>query len=254
MNANRFAAMIHWEVGRMAPAATVLLLALSCSDFGQESEEKATIEVPSSVSFGSLTVGDSMDTAVVISNRGDLDLVIYSADLSGPDKGDFKILTPLDSVTVNPSNDTSLDLRFEPDSLGVKSATLTVNSNDPDAGNATINVSGIAVTPVATVTFSNDVQPIFNNDCAFTGCHVSDHVTGLDLTEGNSYLLLVNVTSYGYAPILRVKPFDADNSALWNKIAGVEGYGDRMPLGGTPLPEAKIDLIRTWIEEGAQNN
>ncbi|MCH8010817.1 MAG: hypothetical protein IIA61_02540 [Candidatus Marinimicrobia bacterium] len=45
------------------------------------------------------------------------------------------------------------------------------------------------------VTFSGTIQPIFNESCAFTGCHVEYHSTGLNLTEGNSYDLMVNVIS-----------------------------------------------------------
>jgi hypothetical protein len=36
------------------------------------------------------------------------------------------------------------------------------------------------------------------------------------------------------------------------KIEGRAAVGARMPLGGPPLPQASIDLIRQWIAAGAQ--
>lgn len=104
------------------------------------------------------------------------------------------------------------------------------------------------------VTFSLHVQPIFTVNCAKGGCHVAGHSTGLDLSEGKSYGLLVDVTSTGYAPALRVDPFHADSSVLWHKVAGTGEYGDRMPLGGDPLAEKDTTAIRTWIEEGARED
>lgn len=105
-------------------------------------------------------------------------------------------------------------------------------------------------TPVF-VSFANEIQPIFNNNCI--SCHNQDHVTGQDLRPGISYSKIVNVVSFGYAPALRVKPFDADGSVLWNKDAGTGVYGQQMPLGGF-IQKFEMDLIKKWIIEGAKNN
>ena len=75
--------------------------------------------------------------------------------------------------------------------------------------------------------------------------------TGLDLTEGNSYDLLVDVVSYN-SPAILVSPEDASSSVLWFKVEGTT-YGAQMPLG-SPLDDYQIDLIETWINEGALNN
>ncbi|NOZ04715.1 MAG: hypothetical protein GXO92_08995, partial [FCB group bacterium] len=45
----------------------------------------------------------------------------------------------------------------------------------------------------AQIEFETDVQPIFDNNCAFSDCHVAGHTTGLDLAAGNSYGNLVYV-------------------------------------------------------------
>ena len=102
------------------------------------------------------------------------------------------------------------------------------------------------------VSFTEDIQPIFTNNCI--QCHDQNHPTGLDLREGNSYNLLVNVSSTNYAPNLRIAPLSLENSVLWHKITGDGVYGSQMPLIGGPLSNFDIVKIESWIELGALNN
>ena len=118
----------------------------------------------------------------------------------------------------------------------------------------------------STVSFSSDIQPIFTERCivchkpggsgySFTGGENS----GLDLRQGFSYNKLVNVSTFqesGVAPFLRVDPGNFDNSYLYQKIySGNPKGGERMPLNGPPyLSGQQIQMIKTWINSGAQNN
>lgn len=102
------------------------------------------------------------------------------------------------------------------------------------------------------VSFSADIQPIFNNNCIM--CHNQSHITGLDLREGNSYNLLVNVTTFSYAPNVRIMPLSLENSVLWHKIKGDDVFGARMPAIGDPLSNFEIEKIESWIELGALND
>jgi hypothetical protein len=58
--------------------------------------------------------------------------------------------------------------------------------------------------------------------------------------------------------MLRVRPSVPDSSYLVHKIQGTQasvgGSGGQMPLGGAPLSQSQIDLIRAWIAAGARNN
>ena len=62
--------------------------------------------------------------------------------------------------------------------------------------------------------------------------------------------------------LARVEPGRPQESFLVHKLEGShacgvdcpDGCGGRMPLLGDPLPPEKIDQIRDWIREGAQNN
>jgi hypothetical protein len=74
----------------------------------------------------------------------------------------------------------------------------------------------------------------------------------LRLDEGVSYALLVNAPSTEVPSLLRVNPGDPSSSYLMQKLEGTAQVGGRMPLGGAPLPEATLAVIRQWILEGAQ--
>ena len=119
--------------------------------------------------------------------------------------------------------------------------------------------------PPATVSFSGNIQPIFNRSCATsTACHVgATAAQGLQLTAGTSYGAIVNVPATEKPKLLLVKPGAPNDSYLLQKVENAPGIaGVEMPQGcpGTPLggavcPSAdEITAIRTWIMECAQNN
>jgi hypothetical protein len=75
---------------------------------------------------------------------------------------------------------------------------------------------------------------------------------GLRLDAANSYGLLVGVASAQVPSVLRVAPGNAAASYLIQKLEGTAAVGARMPLNGTPLAQADINIIRQWITDGAQ--
>ena len=98
--------------------------------------------------------------------------------------------------------------------------------------------------------FQSIQDNIFTPRC--TGCHVGASAPlGLRLDDVNSFGLLVGVTSAQAAPLLRVEPGDPDDSYLIQKLEGTASVGGQMPLGGTPLPQADINVVRQWITDGA---
>lgn len=109
--------------------------------------------------------------------------------------------------------------------------------------------------PPATGTslFQQVQDTVFTPNC--TGCHVGAGAPqGLRLDAGNSYALLVGQPSKEVPLTLLVAAGDPDNSYLVQKIDGRATVGGRMPLGRAPLPQASIDLVRSWIAAGAQMN
>lgn len=112
------------------------------------------------------------------------------------------------------------------------------------------------------VSFSNDIQPIFDARCI--RCHNPDLFRGtLDLTQGNAYAYLVGQpTSDGcmaeVPDSVRVVPFDPQSSMIWLKTLPDDGRcGRPMPLGteglGIIAPD-EFALIEMWIAQGALDN
>ena len=86
--------------------------------------------------------------------------------------------------------------------------------------------------PPAKVSFSTDIQPIFDAKCI--SCHKSTH--NLPLVQGDSYNALI-------AKNCIVKG-DAETSKLYTKVRD----------GHNPPTTDKLDLIKQWINEGAEDN
>ena len=91
------------------------------------------------------------------------------------------------------------------------------------------------------VCFETEVLPIFQTQCAISGCHNS-------ITKERGYILDT------YENILKkgVEPNQSSNSLLYevmsNKIGGI------MPPSGPPVNADQRALIRAWIDQGAKNN
>jgi hypothetical protein len=106
--------------------------------------------------------------------------------------------------------------------------------------------------------FTTIQQEIFASDCTSSACHSSaTRAGGMSLVAGDAYEALVNVAPDNpvarAAGLLRVKPDDPTHSFLIDKLTGMldAGEGSAMPLGGIPLRADQIEMIRTWIANGA---
>jgi hypothetical protein len=83
---------------------------------------------------------------------------------------------------------------------------------------------------------------------ACTSCHSGGAAAQGGLDMGSSDLALQNLLQNG-----RVVPHDARASRLYQKISPDLCKGDCMPRGGQPLDPMAIDLIGTWIDQGAKS-
>ena len=96
----------------------------------------------------------------------------------------------------------------------------------------------------------------------------TDHHSGanaagnLDLSSASvAFTNLVGVAAQGPAcgasalggakPLLRVDPGNADESLLYQKLAGTQTCGASMPDLEPALPASQVDLVKTWINAGA---
>jgi hypothetical protein len=139
--------------------------------------------------------------------------------------------------------------------------TASTTSTRP-GGSPTTTIAGGPVTsttmPQLPISFSADVQPIFTEHCALSGCHAGPSPKEeLDQTAGQSFSHLVNVASHQCAQFKRVEPGSPGASYVIFKLLGAPQLcfsGDRMPEDAPPLPDAVRITIQTWIAEGAPDN
>lgn len=96
---------------------------------------------------------------------------------------------------------------------------------------------------LAQVDYESEIQPIFSSNCI--SCHGGQN--GVTLS---SYDAVMNSVGSQYGTNI-VTPGQPNNSPIVDKIEPNPQFGVRMPQGGPYLSNEQIDLIRTWIEEGA---
>jgi len=91
------------------------------------------------------------------------------------------------------------------------------------------------------IDYETDIQPIFNENCM--GCHAGPYSGGLQL---GSYAELMAGGNSGVSVI----PYDSENSILYQKVSGNQGFGNQMPPASL-MYISNIDLIAQWIDNGA---
>ncbi len=96
-----------------------------------------------------------------------------------------------------------------------------------------------------TVYFQNTILPILISNCSTSGCH--------DVESAEDGVVLVDygtVMSTG-----EVEAFDPNDSEIYEVITEDEDDDDFMPPSpNLPLTDEQVDLIYTWINQGALNN
>ncbi len=114
----------------------------------------------------------------------------------------------------------------------------------------------IRISDIQALVFDATDQP--GARCTTLGCHSGAAPAGaLPLDAARAFDALVGVRPDNPAArsrgLLRVDPGNLANSFLWLKVTGQQGPGEgvRMPKGGPPLSDAKLDALRRWILAGA---
>ena len=108
-----------------------------------------------------------------------------------------------------------------------------------------------------TYSFSQDVWAgIIQNNCAVSGCHGNGSSQfGLNMDLPNMYNNTVNVLAAQDSGRFRINPGNAEESFLYRKVdPSLSQAGSPMPLNRTPLNSSQLEVLRTWINEGAPNN
>jgi hypothetical protein len=102
------------------------------------------------------------------------------------------------------------------------------------------------VFPAANISYSQQVELLFQQRCAIGGCHAgSTAQAGLNLSPP-SYNNLMN-----HVPRL-VTSGSSNNSLLIQRLDG--RIQPQMPFNSTPLNSNQLNGIKKWVDEGALNN
>lgn len=136
-----------------------------------------------------------------------------------------------------------VQMRFMTTILAMSLMLTTFSCKDDNPSGPEGSPSNV-VFPTSNVSYTQHVQPLFNQACAFAGCHdAGTHQSPLKLISwGDVVITLPGIVVTG----------QPDQSTLVFRIEG--RVGQRMPLGTNPLNQNQINGIRTWIAEGARNN
>ncbi|MEW7009440.1 choice-of-anchor D domain-containing protein [Lentilitoribacter sp. EG35] len=152
--------------------------------------------------FGSTNViSGTISRMFTIQNTGTGTLNVTNAVLSGADAGEFSITTA-PSNTIAPSGSSTVVVQFDPSSAGVKSATLTISSDDGNEseydfaltgngiGNSEINVVGNSINIV-----DGDTTPDTADHTDFGSTNITSGRISRTFTIQNTGTATLNVTN-----------------------------------------------------------
>jgi len=92
-------------------------------------------------------------------------------------------------------------------------------------------------------------QDVFVKVCSTPGCHSAvDKMLGLDLQSPGVSSRLIGVQATGGTGLL-IDPSDPAMSILYTKLTATPPFGVRMPFNESPLDDATIACVLSWITQ-----
>lgn len=98
------------------------------------------------------------------------------------------------------------------------------------------------------VSFKEEIMPILQKKCM--NCHNTEDESPSGLYLDSYQELMKGESRHG--PV--VTPKKGEESVIIMKLRGTASFGKQMPRGKKPLDDDMIELISTWIDQGAKNN
>lgn len=172
--------------------------------------------------FGNQSICAGITTVTfIIQNSGADPLNISSVTISGADAGEFSIVT-FPASTVLAGGNTTLEVSFNPSSVGLKNAVITINNDDGDEAVFDFAIQGTGTDPEINVTGN--------------GNNIND---GSGTPSGSNHT--------GFGPVLvcigtNTRTYTISNSGTGNLVIGVGGitltgtHAFDYSVGGISLP------------------
>ncbi|WP_162991480.1 choice-of-anchor D domain-containing protein [Halostella salina] len=114
----------------------------------------------SSVDFGNVTLDERVTTTVTLSNRGSEPLRVGSAAVVGADPGSFGLVEPAAPLTLEPGEQRTATIEFQPTTPGSKSAILKLRTNDPQQPVTSVWLSNTNTRVEINATQENDTSQV----------------------------------------------------------------------------------------------
>jgi len=116
--------------------------------------------------------------------------------------------------------------------------------------------SGATFTEIYSTLFPATTAPRCNFCHGMPPSAISNGNLTVGMDQKSAYAGLVGKTSMDprCMGMSLVTPGKPETSLFYLKVAATPPCGDRMPLGGSPLSDAQIEMIRSWIAAGAKDD
>lgn len=104
---------------------------------------------PLAADFGTLTIGGNATRSISITNSGGAALAITSLVLTASAEYNYVAGTPVPPFSLAAGRGTNVTLRYTPVDVGVDTGSLVIGSDDPNAPQVSVSLTGAGQAPVA---------------------------------------------------------------------------------------------------------
>jgi hypothetical protein len=101
---------------------------------------------PEVLDFGVTLIGSNVSRMIEVRNDGTVDQEITNLELVGDDRSQFTIVFPSTPISIPAERMTQIGVRFEPDSMGAKSASVVFESSDVGNPYIRVTLNGVGTT------------------------------------------------------------------------------------------------------------
>lgn len=184
---------------------------------------------PTAHNFGSVEVGANTSHTFVLRNEDLLfgSLNISAVSLVGANPDQFAIVSGGGSFTLGPGGTRNIVVRFQPTSVGAKSAILRINSNDPDENPLDVALSG------------NGTGTAFPNISVNTLSYNFGLVTVGLLPSPTYTLVITNAPPAGATLVVDSVTVSGKNGDLFNIVSGGGAF--------TLAPNASRNIVIRFV-------
>ncbi|MBK9975100.1 MAG: choice-of-anchor D domain-containing protein [Planctomycetes bacterium] len=176
-----------------------------------------------------VSAGATTPLTIVVNNPGGQPLTVSVPTLTGANAGDFILNTTGYTTTVAAGANTSFTVAFDPTSMGVKNATITITHNDtavPSPFSILVTGEGVTAVGILTVRESSGTGAILPNPAPATGIlDFGNRAVGI----GPGTPVTVYIENTGTGPMTLVAPAFQPSTSEWVLVS--TGFAGSVPAG-----------------------